>query len=268
MRVAWLSRRIGGIPPGGRDPVERYQMSGNGGTVRKTTYAALTDLLREEIVSGRLPAGSRLTADEVASRYGVSHMPVREALQRLQGEGIVVLVPHKGARVVSLDARLVGSIYDLRGAIESLLARLSLPNLTNGAVARLGELYRQFAEAAERGDEARVLALNTEFHRLLYRHADNSVALEIYDRYAGLMGALRQKYGIGPGALAARVAGLAGVLDALHAQDAGRLGKAVEAQCELAKQDLLGLMAAEQATAAADGTDPTTTRLRRTAASG
>src|SRR5918997_1452748 len=101
----------------------------------QTAYSALTDILREEIVSGRLAAGSRLTVEDLASRYGVSTMPVREALQRLRGEGIIVLLPHRGARVVSLDENLVSNIYDLRGAIESLLARRSLPNLTNAAMA-------------------------------------------------------------------------------------------------------------------------------------
>jgi DNA-binding GntR family transcriptional regulator len=234
--------------------------------LQKTTYAALTDLLREEIVSGRLPAGSRLTADEVASRYGVSHMPVRQALQRLHGEGIIVFLPHKGARVVSLDAQLVSNIYDLRGAIESLLARLSLPNLTNGAMARLHDLYRQFVEAAEKGDVKLVLALNAEFHSLLYGYANNPVALDIYDRYAGLMGALRQRYGIGPGRLAQRAAGLSDLLDALHAQDEERVGKVVAAQCELAKQDLLSLMGQERGAQIADSADPTMARLLRATA--
>lgn len=236
--------------------------------LQKTTYAALTDLLREEIVSGRLPAGSRLTVDEVASRYGVSHMPVREALQRLQGEGLIVLLPHKGARVVSIDAQLVNDIYNLRGAIESLLARLSLPNLTNASIARLDDLFRQFVEAAENRDEKLVFALNAEFHSLLYRHANNPVALEIYDRYAGLMRALRGKYGIGPGRLSERVAGLSEVLDALHAQDEERLGKEMELQCELAKKDLLSLMVQEREAQMADNADPTTARLLRSASFG
>jgi DNA-binding GntR family transcriptional regulator len=229
--------------------------------LRKTTYAALTDLLREEVVSGRIPAGSRLTVAEVASRYGVSDMPVREALQCLQGEGLVGLLPHKGARVLPLDAQRVENIYDLRGAVESLLARLSLPNLTNAAMARLDALYRQFVASAEAGDLQSVLALNAEFHSVLYRHANNPVALDIYDRYAGLMRALRQRYGVGPGRMAERVAGLGEVLDALRAQDAERLGKVVEHQCELAKRDLLSLMREECEAEMPHSADPTTMRL-------
>ncbi len=231
------------------------------GALQKTTYAALTDLLRQDIVSGRLPAGARVTVAEVASRYGVSQMPVREALQCLQGEGIVTLQPHKGASVLALDEKFVCNIYDLRGAVESLLARLSLPNLTNAAMARLEDLCQQVGLAVEKGDVKLVLAVNSEFHSLLYRHADNPVALEIYNRYAGLMGTLRQKYGVGPGRLIGIAGGLVEVMEAIRAQDADRLGRLLPLQCELAKQDLLRLIAQEQEPQMAKDVDPTTTRL-------
>ena len=212
------------------------------GELTKTTYEALTDLLRQEIVSGRLPGGSRVTIAEVADRYGVSQMPVREALQRLQGEGLVVLLAHRGASVLTLDAQFVRNIYDVRGAVESLLARLSLPNLTNSNMARLADICAQVSVAAEAGDEKSVRGLNSEFHTLLYRHAYNPVALAIYDRYAGLIGALRNKYGVGPGRLPEIAAELVEVLEAVRAQDVERLALLVSRACELAKQDLLRLM--------------------------
>lgn len=231
------------------------------GNTQKTTYAALTDLLRQEIVSGKLPAGSRITVADVASRYGVSQMPVREALQCLQGEGIVVLLPHKGARVLSLDAHFVNNMYDLRGVIESLLARLALPNLTNAVMARLDEIWQQIDLAAKNGDEKGLLALNGEFHRLLYRHADNPIALEIYNHYSGLMGTLRQKYGEGPGRLEEISAGLAEVLDALRAQDAERLSRLSLHLCERAKKDILNLMEQDRKIQMENNPDHTTLRL-------
>jgi DNA-binding GntR family transcriptional regulator len=236
------------------------------GSTQKTTYAALTDLLRQEIVSGKLQAGSRITVADVASRYGVSQMPVREALQCLQGEGIVVLLPHKGARVLSLDAHFVNNMYDLRGAIESLLARLALPNLTNAVMTRLEEIRQQIDRAAKNGDEKGLLALNGEFHRLLYRHADNPIALEIYNHYSGLMGTLRQKYGEGPGRLEEISAGLAEVLDALHAQDAERLSRLSLHLCEQAKKDILKLMEQDHKIQMENNPDLTTLRLLKSAA--
>ena len=235
------------------------------GSVQKTTYAALTDLLRQEIVSGKLPTGSRITVADVASRYGVSQMPVREALQCLQGEGIVVLLPHKGARVLSLDSHFVNNMYDLRGAIESLLARLAIPNLTNAVMTRLEEIWQQIDQAAKNGDEKRLLTLNGEFHRLLYRHADNPIALEIYNRYSGLMGTLRQKYGEGPGRLEEISAGLAEVLDVLRAQDAERLSRLSLHLCEQAKKDILNLMEQDHKIQMENNPDLTTLRLLKSA---
>jgi len=236
------------------------------GSTQKTTYAALTDLLRQEIVSGKLQAGSRITVADVASRYGVSQMPVREALQCLQGEGIVVLLPHKGARVLSLDAHFVNNMYDLRGAIESLLARLALPNLTNAVMTRLEEIRQQIDRAAKNGDEKGLLSLNGEFHRLLYRHADNPIALEIYNHYNGLMGTLRQKYGEGPGRLEEISAGLAEVLDALRPQDAERLSRLSLHLCEQAKRDILKLMEQDHNIQMKNNPDLTTLRLLKSAA--
>lgn len=235
------------------------------GNIQKTAYAALTDLLRQEIVSGKLPAGSRITVADVASRYGVSQMPVREALQCLQGEGIVVLLPHKGARVLSLEAHFVNNMYDLRGAIESLLARLALPNLTNAVMTRLDEIWQLIDLAAKNRDEKGLLALNGEFHRLLYRHADNPIALEIYNHYSGLMGTLRQKYGEGPGRLAEISAGLAEVLDALRAQDAERLSRLSLHICEQAKKDILNLMEQDHKIQMENNPDLTTLRLLKSA---
>jgi DNA-binding GntR family transcriptional regulator len=213
---------------------------------KSTTTAKLADLLREDIVSGRLPSGSRVTVAEVVAKYGVGQMPVREALQRLQGERIIVLLPNKGARVLSLDEHFVNNIYDLRGAIESLLVRLSLPNLTYAIMARLSEICEQIEGASHVGDVKLVRALNGEFHSLVYRHAGNPVALEIYDRYASLMGTLRKKYGVGPARLPVIAKGLSDVHAAIRAQDGERAGKLVALQCELAKEDLLGLMAKAQ----------------------
>ena len=209
----------------------------------ETIAAKLTELLRDDIVSGRLPSGSRVTVADVAARYGVGQMPVREALQRLQGERIIVLLPNKGARVLSLDEQFVNNMYDLRGAIESLLMRLAVPNLTNAIMARLAKICGEIDRAARAGDVKLVRALNGEFHRLVYRHAGNPVALEIYDRYAGLMGTLRNKHGVSPARLPVIARGLSDVMEAIRAHDAEKAGRLVSMHCNQAKKDLLDLMA-------------------------
>ena len=86
-------------------------------------YARLREKLREDILSGHWPPGEHRTLAHLAERHGVSLSPVREALLGLEGEGLVEIRQHRGAVVPMLDAKLFDDLYDLRGALQSLLAR-------------------------------------------------------------------------------------------------------------------------------------------------
>jgi DNA-binding GntR family transcriptional regulator len=80
----------------------------------QTRVLRLHDLIREDIVEGRLEPGARLKTAELAERYGTSTNPVREALHQLQGEGIVVISPNRGARVRPVGEEFVRNIYEIR----------------------------------------------------------------------------------------------------------------------------------------------------------
>src|SRR6185369_3640492 len=86
-------------------------------------YQRIQDLIRLDIVEGRLQANVRLKVVELAKRYGVSPIPIREALQRLEGEGLVVISPNCGARVRQLDERFVRNITDIALLLEPYIAR-------------------------------------------------------------------------------------------------------------------------------------------------
>src|SRR6478735_7628995 len=95
--------------------------------------------LRADIIAGALPFGSRLRIDELASRYGVSHMPVREALRELHGEGLVIIEPNRGARVRSFHIGFVEDLFDLRSAIETMLARRACERRTDVHLGQMAE---------------------------------------------------------------------------------------------------------------------------------
>ncbi|SHG68005.1 DNA-binding transcriptional regulator, GntR family [Pollutimonas bauzanensis] len=209
------------------------------------TYAALRDRLRAEILSGRLAAGSRLTTASLVQRFGVSQMPVREALQALEGEGLLEIAPHKGAAVLPLDEARVRNIYDLRGALEALLIRLAVPNLSNRAMAQLAAAHEHMKEEAKKDDPARLFALNHQFHDLIYRHADNPEAYAMYNRYASLLCSLRERYGFGVLRIRDMLAEHEEILGLLRSQDEGRLSSLAERHCQGAKFDLLNLMRGE-----------------------
>ena len=202
-------------------------------------YAALRDQLRKDILSGVFPHGARLTIVQLVERYGVSQMPVREALQSLQGEGLVNILPHKGARVLSLDVRFVRNVFGIRCAIESLLARSSVHNLTNAAIARLDNAHGRFCVADREGDTEQVFTLNRAFHVLCYQYSDNDEAFRIYDHYNSLFGTLRRLYGFSPQRSEDLIKEHGTILDALRSRDEENAGRLVWSHCEGAREELL-----------------------------
>ena len=90
--------------------------------VNATTATRVAAELRRRILHGQLEPGSRLKLEELASQLDVSHMPVREALRELEGEGLLELYPHRGAVIKGVDAPFVRNLYDVRGAIEGMVA--------------------------------------------------------------------------------------------------------------------------------------------------
>ena len=121
--------------------------------------------LRTAILSGRLAAGAPLRQDHIAAAYGVSHIPVREALRRLEAEGLVAYRPRRGAVVARLDGAEAWEITEMRMALEALAVRLSLARATAADFAAAEAALAAGARAAT--TEARSAA-NWDFHRALY----------------------------------------------------------------------------------------------------
>src|SRR5215208_4995895 len=95
-----------------------------------TTPDLIADSLREEILRGAIPPGQPLRQEELADRFGVSRLPVRDALLRLEAQGLVEVFPNRGAFVVSLSADEVREIYDLRILLEGDAVEQSVPRMT------------------------------------------------------------------------------------------------------------------------------------------
>ena len=107
--------------------------------VYKTRTQLVVETLREKILSGEFKAGESLRQAALATELNVSRIPVREALLQLEGEGLVVFEPHKGATVTELNAKHVDELFELRAMLESNLLAASLP-LTNRREVRLKQV--------------------------------------------------------------------------------------------------------------------------------
>jgi DNA-binding GntR family transcriptional regulator len=138
----------------------------------RTISAAIGTQLRDAVLSGVYPSGAQLRQDALAASFGVSRIPVREALLQLEAEGLVRIVPHKGAVVAGLSRAEVDDVFALRLMLEARLLRSSIPRLTAEDFAGLDRIQAAFAGAIRARDAARWGALNGELHTALYRRAD------------------------------------------------------------------------------------------------
>lgn len=202
-------------------------------------YEKIKDALRARIISKDIEPGSRITIQEIARDYGVSQMPVREALQWLQGEGLLRITPHKGARVNPIDAHLIKNHYEIRGAIALLLAKKSMARISDEAISELEKKHAEYQEASVQEATDLILQRDRDFHLFIYNHSDNQDAIEIYDKYSELLGALRKKYGWGDRRKTEKVYQHGEIIRALREKDVYLLETMITNHNENAKQDLL-----------------------------
>ncbi len=138
----------------------------------QTKEERVADYLREGIISGRFPRGSKLKQAELAEMIGTSITPVREAIKILEAEGFVLGASHRGAIVAPFDIHATEEIVDLRVTLESKLALGAITKLTPQNMEDLRRLQGEFEVASERGDRETVRGINYRFHELIYMAAD------------------------------------------------------------------------------------------------
>ena len=145
------------------------------GYVSKTDMVAA--LIREQIITGELAAGEQLRQRDLAQRFQVSQTPVREAMRRLESEGLVIGDTHRGFTVVEPDDGPVEENFQIRAALESLGASLAARKIDAAGLARLEELNDQMRAMGE--DDPRYAALNREFHFSVYEYARSPLLLSL-----------------------------------------------------------------------------------------
>lgn len=149
---------------------------------RRTLTDATTLAIRERILDGTLTAGEPLRQEALAADLGVSRIPLREALQRLEAEGLVTLVPHRGAVVAELPTDDALELFELRALIESDLIRRAAGRAAPSDRQAATRAASHFEAALSQGDVASLGQANLQFHLALYRPALRPQTLEVYQR--------------------------------------------------------------------------------------
>jgi DNA-binding GntR family transcriptional regulator len=123
------------------------------------------DALRAAILGGRLPPGERIVEADIARQMATSRSPVREAVRKLEHEGLVAYVPRRGTIVVGLSRDDVADAYQLRAHLEAYGARLAATRASAAQLSRLLELIERMRECARSNDLAGLVTADVEFHR-------------------------------------------------------------------------------------------------------
>lgn len=152
-------------------------------------HLTLTDriyqLLKDNIVRHRLAPGARLLDKEIAESLNVSRTPVREALGRLGAEGLVDIVPRRGAFVVNLSTKDIKDVYEVREVLEILAVRLAVPRLTDEDILALQGILDECSAALDREDYLTCFELDRKFHDQVVRLSGNAKLAEVNQLLGG-----------------------------------------------------------------------------------
>jgi len=205
--------------------------------------ASIYELIRDDIISGRLAANEKLRVADLAERHGTSTNPVREALHQLRGEGFVLMTPNRGARVRPMGEDFIRDIYEIEVLIEPMLTRWFVRIATDAEIVRVEELCRRmeelnYADPALHGD------LDTLFHHTMYDRHYNRHAVDLWWKHREILKAMSRRY---PTSMARRVAVLKehrDLLDAIKAHDEDGAAAIIAMHVEGSGRHIVGQMAA------------------------
>ena len=155
-------------------------MATSGALARSVLADQVKDRLLEDILAGRYAPDARIVETQVARELGTSQAPVREALRGLAALGVVEITPFRGARVRRPTRRELLEAYAVRSALETLAARLAVPQMTDADVAELGGLMDRMQTAAASGDGHAVAEADARFHGRIVELAANGTLEKVW----------------------------------------------------------------------------------------
>ncbi|MFV2043842.1 MAG: GntR family transcriptional regulator [Anaerolineales bacterium] len=148
---------------------------------RKPLGEIVFDALCDGIISGQIEAGAWLRQEEISEELGISHTPVRQALERLAAEGLAERVPNKGVRVSRLSHENIAEIYALRMLLEPLVVRAATRDLTDSDLDRLAEIVDQMDSLTVQDQMTERRDLNRQFHMTINRACQNPLLSRLYE---------------------------------------------------------------------------------------
>ncbi len=214
-----------------------------GPIARSSLHEQLTARLRDMIVEGDLAPGERVPEKALCERFGVSRTPLREALKVLASEGLLELLPNRGATVVGLTAADVDELFPIMGALEGLAGELACAHVTEEEIAEVRALHYQMVLHYTRSELPPYFRLNQQIHERIIDAARNPSLARTYRGLAGRIRRARYLANMSKARWARAVEEHEAILAALADRNGARLAQILKAhlrnKCETVKESLL-----------------------------
>lgn len=148
------------------------------------SYLSLKDRVYQniklQIIRGSLKPGTRLLEEKLSKAMNISRAPIREAFNRLEKEGFVIIIPRKGAAVSKITARVIEDIFEIRETLESLAVKKSIGKISIEELEKMGESFKKFINKPTNTENCiQYLALDKKFHDLLSQNCGNKKLIEL-----------------------------------------------------------------------------------------
>ena len=161
-------------------------------------YLPLRDVvfntLRQAILRGEMEPGERLMEIQLAQKLGVSRTPIREAIRKLELEGLVIMIPRKGAEVAHITEKDMKDVLEVRSTLEELVVELAIKNVTDEKIEELKCANKVFESAIESKDAVNIVEADVKFHDILYSMTNNARLIQIINNLREQMYRYRLEY--------------------------------------------------------------------------
>jgi len=161
-------------------------------------YLPLRDVvfqtLRQAILKGELEPGERLMEIQLAKRLGVSRTPIREAIRKLELEGLVIMIPRKGAEVASITEKNVRDVLEVRKALEELAVTLACQRMEESEFQQIDKQNEIFEQTLKEGDLVEIASRDIDFHEIIYMATGNERLQQILYNLREQMCRYRMEY--------------------------------------------------------------------------
>ena len=166
--------------------------------VKMDEYLPLRDVvfktLRQAILKGELEPGERLMEIQLAERLGVSRTPIREAIRKLELEGLVLMIPRKGAEVAKISARSLRDVLEVRRALEELAIELACQRMSEEDIDNLQKAQDDFKAAISEGDAMKIAETDEHYHDVIYEGTQNAKLIQMLNNLREQMYRYRLEY--------------------------------------------------------------------------